>query len=380
MRDHAWRRPAAEPARLIFLWCQQTWQQPFETGVQRVVRRLGRGLAESGVKVVPIGWDSRTRLVVRLDSRAIAFEQALSRCMHRECAAPWLLVPEISSDLAATDLDPIQLGRAYGLKTAALVHDLIPLKLSQNYDESALAWFRRYVAMFASPDIVFTTTNYVANDLRAYLAQSGLTPPETVTVPLPAQFADQKRVTSIKPVHQRSNPLRLVTVSTWEPRKNLPRLLRAIRQAETRATSSIELALVGRRGIFSALDAEVQEIIAGMPRVKVYGSISDDDLVALHAGSHASVYPSIEEGFGLPIGESLWLATPCVCHSGSSMAEIAPGGGTLMVDMTDEAAIAGALLDLLDKPDLLASLAAETVDRPLASWQDYALEVASKLP
>jgi glycosyltransferase involved in cell wall biosynthesis len=113
-----------------------------------------------------------------------------------------------------------------------------------------------------------------------------------------------------------------------------------------------------------------------MAEVTLKGAVSDDALAGLYDRSDASVYPSVEEGFGLPIGESLWLATPCLCHSGSAMAEVAPGGGTLMVDMTDEAAIAGALHDFAADPALLARLSAEAVARSLASWSDYARDIA----
>jgi glycosyltransferase involved in cell wall biosynthesis len=368
--------PQAGP---LFFWCHETWHQPVETGVQRVVRRFGNGLAECRIEVVPVGWDWRTRRIKALGSRAAGSERALSSLISSEKgAAPWLIIPEISLGLAMSDLDPVQIGRAYGLKTAALLHDLIPLKLSGDYGDDFLALFRRYVAMFAAADIIFTTTNYVANDLRMRLGHVGSLIPDIATVPLPAQFADQKRCSSTKPPRAPGAPLRLLTVSTWEPRKNLPRLLRAIRQAQTQS-ASIELAVIGQRGHFPDYDAEVEAIIADMPNVTICGSISDKDLLALYAHSHASVYPSVEEGFGLPIGESLWLATPCLCHNGSSMAEIAPGGGVLTVDMTDEAAITRVLVDLATKRDLLSDLTAETVARPLATWNDYAREVASKL-
>ena len=363
----------------VFLWCHETRQQPFETGIQRVVRRLSRGLAESGIEVVPVAWDCRRRLIIALGPLAAHFDRALEAVVSKTGNAPWLFVPELSLGLAAADLDPVHLGIAYGLKTAALLHDVIPLKLAADYDDGFLTLFRRYIDMFAVADLVLTTTNYVADDLRAHLNGAGSRTPDIATVPLPAQFANFERCLSIKEPRAPGVPLRLLTVSTWEPRKNLPRLLRAIRRAESQSASTIELAVVGRRGCFAAYDAEVETLIAEMPRVTVHGTISDEDLVALYARCHASVYPSVEEGFGLPIGESLWLATPCVCHNGSSMKEVAPGGGTLMIDMTNEAAIAGALLDLLNAPGLSTRISAEAANRSLTSWRDYACKVASKL-
>jgi glycosyltransferase involved in cell wall biosynthesis len=233
--------------------------------------------------------------------------------------------------------------------------------------------------MFAKADLVITTTNFVADDLRAHLNHMRASGPRIVTVPLPAQFADHKRIVSAKEPRSPGAPLRLLSVSTWEPRKNITRLLGAIRDAATRSTSPIELMLIGQRGYFADYDAEVEGIIANMPQVTARSDVSDEQLTALYAWSDASVYCSIEEGFGLPIGESLWLATPCVCHNGSAMAEVAPGGGALMIDMTDEAAIASALLDLIEEPEVLARLSSEAIGRQLASWNEYASRLASKI-
>lgn len=364
----------------IFLWCHETWLQPYETGIQRVVRRLGRSLVEAGLDVAPVGWDWRTRRVRALGPMARPVERALSEVWRGQDRTSWLLVPELGLELAAADLDAVQIGHALGLKVAALVHDVIPLKLAQNYDDAFRARFERYVRMFAAADLVFTTTRYVADDLLEHFGRTGLSVSKLVTVPLPAQLADRPRVCAVKPQRAPGDPLRLLTVSTWEPRKNLPCLLRAIRQAEAQSGLFVELTVVGRRGHFADYEAEVEAIIADMPRVTVQGSVSDDRLTTLYHRSHASVYPSVEEGYGLPIGESLWLATPCICHDGSAMAEVAPGGGTLMIDMTDEAAITRALLDLLADAGLLARLSAEAVDRQLTSWNDYGIEIASNLP
>jgi glycosyltransferase involved in cell wall biosynthesis len=364
------------PAGLVFLWCHETWLAPYETGIQRVVRRLADNFARHGLEVIPVGWDWGTRRVKALGPGAMRGAQALEDASRRHERPSWLLVPELGMDLAAEDLDAAQIGHAYGLEVAALVHDLIPLKRAQDYSDAFRARFDRYIASFATADLVVTTTRYVAADLLSHLTRAGLAVPKLVTVPLPAQFAGRPRRLAAKPARAPGAPLRLVTVSTWEPRKNLPRLLTAIRQAQARSAPPIELVVVGRRAHFADYDAEVERLCADMAGVTLKGAVSDDALAGLYDRSDASVYPSVEEGFGLPIGESLWLATPCLCHSGSAMAEVAPGGGTLMVDMTDEAAIAGALHDFAADPALLARLSAEAVARSLASWSDYARDIA----
>ena len=363
----------------VLYWVHDTARLPFETGIQRVVRHLSQGLTDGGTEVVPVGWDWRTRTVTVLRAGKPSNGGKIEDFGDKADAGLWLLIPEISLDLAVHDIDPVQIGKAYGFKTAAWVHDLIPLKFSQCYDDPTLAHFRRYYAMFAAADVVFASTNYVANDLREHLRLAGARIPEIIVIPFAAQFAHRPRQVEKAFVRSPGDPLKFLAVSTWEPRKNYPRLLKAIRKAKLTLGLSIELTLVGQRGHFPDYDAEVKSLLADMPNVVCRGSISDDELVALYGNCHASVYPSYEEGFGLPIVESLWLATPCLCHGGSSMAEIAPGGGVLTVNMTDEDAIVLTLRSLGNGTEVLARLSAEIVERVLVSWDDYASAIAQEL-
>lgn len=341
--------------------------QPFETGIQRVTRRLAGGLLRHGVDLVPTGWDP-----VR---RALRLPEAAGRISERD----WLLVPEIPLSMLWDDLDPIQVARAYGLQSAAIVHDLIPIRLAHLYDEAKRTLFRRYYRMFTSADLVLATTHLVATHLRDYLLSEGMPLPNIVVVPLPAQFGSLPRVQEVPTRRQPADSLKLLTIATWEPRKNLPQLLRAVKTAQEHSKYSIEMTLVGRRNVYLDLDREIRALAAGIVGVNLVGQIEDHVLARLYSTHHASVYPSCEEGFGMPVLESLWLGRPCLCHEGSAMAEVAPGGGTLMIDMRNEAAIANALIRLAEQPELLDQLASTVLQRPLRTWSDYAVDVVSKL-
>ena len=85
------------------------------------------------------------------------------------------------------------------------------------------------------------------------------------------------------------------------------------------------------------------------------------------------------EGFGLPVIESLWFGRPCICANFSVMAENAAGGGCLTTDVRDPEALAAAILQLAESPELRRKIAAEAVTRPLKSWADYAEEVIAAL-
>lgn len=120
-------------------------------------------------------------------------------------------------------------------------------------------------------------------------------------------------------------------------------------------------------------------MLAEMPWVDVRTSTPNAVLGGLYARHHATIYPSLDEGFGLPVLESLWLGRCCLHHDGSAMAEVGPGGGTLALDMGNETGLAYVLRHVFDEPGLAAALAVEATERPLRRWADVAADVRAAL-
>ena len=359
--------------RQILYWRETTDAQSIETGIQRVTRHLADGLERLGTRLVGVGYDPQNRLIRPLGFGACPWTAKAD--FHAEDT--WLLLPEIPMTVLGLGLDPVQLARAYGLRSAAIVHDLIPMRLPHLYPPETVALFRRYYRMFANADLVLSTTQLVAGHLREHLTAEGLHVPEIMIVPLPAQLGEQPRVVTPPPRRGRGAALRLLTVSTWEPRKNLPRLLRAVRLARERSSVPIAVTLVGLRGHYPNLDAEIGALLADLPGSSAHHKTSDSDLAALYAQHHVSLYPSCEEGFGMPVLESLWLGRPCLCHAGSAMLEVAPGRGTLAIDMSDETTIAITLTQLATRPEYLENISKDILNGALKCWNDYAGNVRS---
>ena len=136
---------------------------------------------------------------------------------------------------------------------------------------------------------------------------------------------------------------------TVEPRKNLPRLLRAFAKVKR---TDVDLVLVGPTGWNESLRADLAPIES---RVHALGFVDRDELFALHAGAAVFCYPSIKEGFGLPVLEAMVQGTPVVTSAVTSTAEVAGDAG-LLVDPLDEQAIADALDRVLDDPELAKAL------------------------
>jgi glycosyltransferase involved in cell wall biosynthesis len=109
------------------------------------------------------------------------------------------------------------------------------------------------------------------------------------------------------------------------------------------------------------------------------GILPDSELADQYRRSAFTVYPSLAEGFGLPILESLWMDTPCLCHEGGVMAELAADGGCLTVDMSDVIQVMEGLDALLTNPDLRGALRRQARRRSIDTWSDYAAAIAGRL-
>jgi glycosyltransferase involved in cell wall biosynthesis len=88
-----------------------------------------------------------------------------------------------------------------------------------------------------------------------------------------------------------------------------------------------------------------------------------------------TVFPSLNEGFGLPVAESLATGTPVITAGYGSMRQIAASGGALLIDPRSDAALTDAMRTLLTDPRVHARLAAEAQMVTGKSWDKYAFEV-----
>jgi glycosyltransferase involved in cell wall biosynthesis len=138
-------------------------------------------------------------------------------------------------------------------------------------------------------------------------------------------------------------------VGTIQPRKNLGRLAEAM-SFVTNAGLPHQLVIAGKRGW---LASEVETLIsrsAAAERVHYLGYVANSDLPALYTGADAFCFPSLYEGFGLPVLEAMACETPVVASDSSAVPEVA-GDAALLVDPTDVAAIGNALVcGLTDAP------------------------------
>jgi len=211
---------------------------------------------------------------------------------------------------------------------------------------------------------------------KADLVEMYDTPPEKITVAYPGYD------TSLAPVRDESalaaakrrygiHGEYFLHLGTLQPRKNLARLIEAFAAAEVEAT----LVLAGPRGwLYEELFARVRRL--GMERRVLFpGYVAGEDKAALISGARAFVFPSLHEGFGLPVLEAQACGCPVLCADRSSLPEVA-GEGALRVDPLDTAALAEGMRRLASDAELRKDLVERgTANLRRFSWARCARQV-----
>jgi glycosyltransferase involved in cell wall biosynthesis len=170
----------------------------------------------------------------------------------------------------------------------------------------------------------------------------------------------------------------LLYLGTLQPRKNLVRLVEAFARLQP-PTADTQLVLAGKRGwLYNELFARVKRLrLEG--RVIFPGYVSDEDKAALLSGAVALVYPSLYEGFGLPVLEAMACGTPVLTSNVSSLPEVA-GQAALLVDPLDVESIASGIRQLVMDGDLRRRLIEEGYHRiHKFSWIEAAHQVLKVL-
>jgi glycosyltransferase involved in cell wall biosynthesis len=167
-------------------------------------------------------------------------------------------------------------------------------------------------------------------------------------------------------------PSFILYVGTIEPRKNLMRLLRAFNLVRQQGFDSHVLALVGSRGWKNADVLATAEQLGLDGAVRVLGHVHTQDLVGLYNLADVLAFPSLYEGFGLPVIEAMACGTPVVASPNGSLGEIA-GTAAEFVDPTQVESIAQGLRTVLSDADRRAHLRAAGFEQAARfSWETTA--------
>lgn len=170
-------------------------------------------------------------------------------------------------------------------------------------------------------------------------------------------------------------PARFVLhVGTLQPRKSIPTLIKAFARLED---SRIELMLVGGRGwAFEEIFAQVKNL--GLEdRVRFTGYVPDDELPLWYNAASVLVFPSVYEGFGLPVTEAMACGTPVVAANTSAIPESA-GAAARLFKAQDPSALCEHIATVLDDPDLRAKMRMQGLEQSRQfSWERAGQKLAA---
>lgn len=167
----------------------------------------------------------------------------------------------------------------------------------------------------------------------------------------------------------------VLAVGSLEPRKNLERLVSAHAALPDELRAAHPLVVAGGGGWRNADLGRALDDAESRGDVHRLGRVSRDDLATLYRGAALFAYPSLAEGFGLPVVEAMACGTAVVTSNVSSLPEAA-GDAARLVDPEDDTALRRALEDLLEDDGARAELAAKGLERVRElSWRRTAEEI-----
>jgi glycosyltransferase involved in cell wall biosynthesis len=159
----------------------------------------------------------------------------------------------------------------------------------------------------------------------------------------------------------------LLAVGSVQPRKNLVRLVEAF-GALHRTRPDLQLVIVGPSGFRSRWVKETIVRRGMADAVRLLGYVPEEDLVGLYNAAIAMVYPSVYEGFGLPVVEAMACGRPVIAANTSSLPEVA-GDAAILVDPFDVSALHAAMLRIVTDARQAEELGARGLARSVQfSW------------
>lgn len=229
-------------------------------------------------------------------------------------------------------------------KKVATFHDLSVFKYPEFHPEARVLLLKPEIIKSAEEaDHIITDSEAVKREVVEYFARS---PQDVTAIPLASSLGgerpDQAFLKTFLDRHGLSNEHFFLFVSTIEPRKNIDRILDAYESLPEKTQQQYPLVLTGSSGWKSEGVLKRIDTLGQNGLVHYLGYSSDAELRCLYATARALIFPSIYEGFGLPIIEAQAMGLPVVTSKVSCMPEVA-GDAALFVDPFDAESIAAAL-------------------------------------
>lgn len=268
------------------------------------------------------------------------------------------------------------------LKTFAFVHDLIPIKFPQFCNAKFAKKYKQWIEHLKA-DKIFVISESTKKDLLEFRKDILSNSVEVVYLGADAKFkpiADEKIIAAVRKKYGIGDKKYILTVSELSERKNFVHLLKAFAKLiKDTKDDDIYLVLLGpKRAGFKAVDEEIANLNI-KDKIIQTGFVADEDMPALYNGAEVFVYPSLYEGFGLPILEAMQCGCPVVCADNSSLPEVG-GDAVLYIDGKDVAKTAEMLKKVCENKELRLQLSKKSVKQAESfSWTKFVQQITESI-
>jgi glycosyltransferase involved in cell wall biosynthesis len=219
--------------------------------------------------------------------------------------------------------------RRKGVRVGTLIHDIIPISHPEFCERDLTDAFRSYFySVLSVVNFILTVSDYTGKRVREFMDEQGIPRAPILTLKSAHKTwepSEHEAVAVSPAVASLLKQKYILYVSTIEIRKNHTYLFRIWKRLiEERAAKAPRLVLVGRMGWrVQDLSAQLQSTDNLNGMIQILHDLSDYELSQLYGSAMFTVFPSFEEGWGLPVGESLIFGRPCIASSTSSIPEVA---------------------------------------------------------
>jgi glycosyltransferase involved in cell wall biosynthesis len=262
--------------------------------------------------------------------------------------------------------------------TVVTIHDAVHFRFPGLYPVAQRVYYRSLMRIHAARAAAVVTDSVFSRD--EILAHTGMDRRRlhVVSLAVPTLFQRPRGGPDPSRLRRYGLPARYVLYPGGaEPRKNLKRLLAAHAAFLRAVPDAPPLVLTGERERYASLAAELARSEIG-DSVRLTGRVDDEDMVHVYAGATCVVYPSLYEGFGLPLLEAMAVEVPVACSNRSSLPEIG-GEAAWYFEPESEQSIADGLARVTNDAALRARLIAAGRERAALYSVDAAAESLARV-
>lgn len=382
---------------MLLIDLTHTSHTPARTGIQRVARALHQNLSTEALPVTRDPFVGAWRPLEPWELASLAQSQGgAKRKAQWPQSAKWrgrwrralgrtsahalkgefdaLIEPELFGAPVARDF-PKLFAHVRGPRVALFL-DAIPLRFPEYTPPATVARFPAYLRELLLFDGIAAISEDSRDSLTGYWRWLGIAnPPPVLALPL---GVDAAKCHTLDDTSRAPEQPVVLAVGTLEGRKNHLALLEACEALWMRG-ASFQLRLIGHVNAETggAALARVRTLQAAGRPLRYDGPATDEIISQAYAECAFTVYPSIAEGFGLPIIESLARGKPCICSAHGALGEISRRGGCVALDSVAASDLAGAIDRLMQNPALRSELATAARARTFKTWSDYTRELTA---